>query len=238
MNFSDVSLGWGPATRLDRDDNSAQPGSPTGAAVSRASPPRLGDRSRHPHRRRDEPVNGRALPTRPPACWSVSSCWRAAPRARAGSEGRSASRSADASPSAQPRPSVPLRVSVTHVAGRLSPHKRTAVAAGVRRALASYTRGAFLAGDYPRTDFRDAFGSFTATSAAVGPARPGAAHQPAAGVEHLLGARGAPHGVRLGARAEAEGVGCDRGGQPGVPRRPWRRPRAPRPPQGSDAADP
>jgi hypothetical protein len=61
---------------------------------------------------------------------------------------------------------VPLRVEVTHVAGRLSPHKRAAVTAGVRRALASYTRAAFLAGDYPRTDFRDAFGSFTAASAA------------------------------------------------------------------------
>lgn len=82
-------------------------------------------------------------------------------------EDGSASRSTDASPSAKPRPSVPLRVSVTHVAGRLSPQKRTAVAAGVRRALASYTRGAFLAGDYPRTDFRDAFGSFTATTAAA-----------------------------------------------------------------------
>ena len=82
------------------------------------------------------------------------------------SAGGSASRSADGSPSAQPRPSAPLRVEVTHVAGGLSPHKRAAVAAGVRRALASYTQGAFLAGDYPRTDFRDAFGSFTAASAA------------------------------------------------------------------------
>ena len=82
-----------------------------------------------------------------------------------GSEGRSATRSADASPSAQP-PSAPLTVRVTHVAGRLSPQKRTAVAAGVRRSLASYTRGAFLAGDYPRTDFGGAFGSFTSASAA------------------------------------------------------------------------
>lgn len=110
-------------------------------------------------------MNGRA--SRPAAGLLVGALLLAGGTAcTSGSEGRSASRSADPSPSAQP-PSAPLRVEVTHVAGRLSPGKRTAVAAGVRRALASYTRAAFLAGDYPRTDFRDAFAAFTATSAAA-----------------------------------------------------------------------
>lgn len=58
-----------------------------------------------------------------------------------------------------------MRVQVTHVAGRLSAQQRRAVTAGVRRSLASYVDGAFLGGRYPRTDFRAAFGVFTAGAA-------------------------------------------------------------------------
>jgi hypothetical protein len=53
-----------------------------------------------------------------------------------------------------------MGVQVTHVAGRLSPGRQRAVAAGVRRSLTTYVDGAFL-GDYPRTDFTKAFAVFT-----------------------------------------------------------------------------
>ena len=95
-----------------------------------------GSRSRHPHRRRDQPVNGRAS-RRPRACWSGLRCWRAAPRAPAGPSDGSAPGRPTRSPSAQPSAVGAAAGAVTHVAGRLSPQKRTAVAAGVRRALAS-----------------------------------------------------------------------------------------------------
>ncbi len=64
-------------------------------------------------------------------------------------------------------PSVPMRVQVTHVAGRLSPARRTALATAVRRTLTAYVDAAFLAGDYPRSRFAGSFASFT----------PGAARQ-------------------------------------------------------------
>jgi hypothetical protein len=73
---------------------------------------------------------------------------------------------ADAAASTPP-PSVALRVQVTHVAGRLSPARRTALATAVRRTLTIYVDAAFLAGDYPRSRFAGSFASFT----------PGAARQ-------------------------------------------------------------
>jgi hypothetical protein len=57
--------------------------------------------------------------------------------------------------------SAPIQVSVTHVAGRLRASDRAAVAAHVRRVLATYAGQAFLGGRYPRKDFSDSFGAFT-----------------------------------------------------------------------------
>jgi hypothetical protein len=58
-------------------------------------------------------------------------------------------------------PSVPMRVQVTHVAGALTPARRTALANAVRRTLSTYLDAAFLAGSYPRSRFADAFRTFT-----------------------------------------------------------------------------
>lgn len=67
--------------------------------------------------------------------------------------------------SRQPTPagpsSVPMRVEVTHVAGKLGPVRRTALVAAVRRTLSAYVDAAFLAGDYPRSSFAGSFTSFT-----------------------------------------------------------------------------
>jgi hypothetical protein len=61
-----------------------------------------------------------------------------------------------------PRPrSVPLRIQVTHVAGRLPARDRRLVAARVGGTLTSYVDAAFLDGAYPRTDFAASFGAFT-----------------------------------------------------------------------------
>jgi hypothetical protein len=68
------------------------------------------------------------------------------------------------SPSAQPG-SAPFRVEVTHVAGKLSKHRRAALAKRVRGTLTAYVDAAFLRGDYPRSDFGNAFGSFTSGAA-------------------------------------------------------------------------
>jgi hypothetical protein len=68
------------------------------------------------------------------------------------------------SPSSQP-PSAPFRVSVTHVAGELSKSKRANVARRVRTTLSAYVDAAFLAGDYPRSDFDSSFRSFTSGAA-------------------------------------------------------------------------
>jgi hypothetical protein len=67
------------------------------------------------------------------------------------------------SPSSTPvgPPSAPMRVQVTHVAGRLGPARRAALAAAVRRTLSAYVDAAFLAGDYPRSSFAGSFTSFT-----------------------------------------------------------------------------
>jgi hypothetical protein len=69
-----------------------------------------------------------------------------------------------ATPSQRPA-SAPFRVSVTHVAGRLSEPRRAALARQVARTLSSYVDQAFLAGRYPRSDFADSFRSFTVGAA-------------------------------------------------------------------------
>lgn len=78
----------------------------------------------------------------------------------------SPSASATTSASATPAPeSVPLKVVVTRVSGRLPDKSRPALEANVGKAISAYADGAFLAGDYPRSDFREAFGVFTAGAA-------------------------------------------------------------------------
>jgi hypothetical protein len=72
--------------------------------------------------------------------------------------------SAQASSPPQPS-SAPFRVSVTHVAGKLSQAKRNTVARRVRATLSAYVDKAFLAGDYPRSDFGSSFGAFTSGAA-------------------------------------------------------------------------
>ena len=57
--------------------------------------------------------------------------------------------------------SAPLKVVVTRVSGRLPAEDRPALEANVRRTLSAYVDAAFLAGDYPRTDFSGSFGAFT-----------------------------------------------------------------------------
>ncbi len=70
-----------------------------------------------------------------------------------------------ASPSAsRPAASAVLRPEVTHVAGTLTPRRRHGVSTAVRRLLERFADAAFLAGDYPRSDFGDAFTTFTSGS--------------------------------------------------------------------------
>lgn len=65
-----------------------------------------------------------------------------------------------------PASSATLHVQVTHVAGSLSSRRRSTLVAHVRRTLSGYAGAAFLAGRYPRTDFRRSFGEFTSGAAA------------------------------------------------------------------------
>jgi hypothetical protein len=69
--------------------------------------------------------------------------------------------------SGAPKPdSAPFRVRVTRVSGHLSPAGRAALAHEVGATLTSYVDAAFLSGRYPRSDFSDAFASFTPGAAA------------------------------------------------------------------------
>lgn len=68
----------------------------------------------------------------------------------------------------RPRP-APLHVKVTRVHGRMSQHARTVLAHVAGRAISTYFRNAFLAGSYPRSDFGNAFASFS--KGAAGQAR-------------------------------------------------------------------
>ena len=91
--------------------------------------------------------------------------------------------SGDSEPAAKPSPSssptasatppapesVPLKVVVTRVSGKLPEKSKPALEANVGKAISAYVDGAFLAGDYPRSDFGEAFGAFT--SGAAGDAR-------------------------------------------------------------------
>ncbi len=63
----------------------------------------------------------------------------------------------------RPRP-VALHVRVTRVHGTMSQHARTALAHVAGRAISTYFHNAFL-GHYPRSDFSDAFASFSTGAA-------------------------------------------------------------------------
>src|SRR5262245_66674765 len=69
-----------------------------------------------------------------------------------------------AAPEPTPTPtaaaSAPVHVQVTRVAGSLRPAQRAKLAGQLEAPLQAYVDDAFL-GDYPRTDFADAFASFT-----------------------------------------------------------------------------
>jgi len=90
---------------------------------------------------------------------TVGACTSGSPAPAKRSQPSPASTASTPTPASAP--SAPMVVQVTHVAGRLPERQRHAVTVGVRRTLASYVDGAFLAGPYPRTDFRAAFGAFT-----------------------------------------------------------------------------
>jgi hypothetical protein len=62
-------------------------------------------------------------------------------------------------------PSVPMRVEVTHVAGRLAPPRRQALAATVGRTISTYVDAAFLAVDQPRSGVNGSFTTFTRDAA-------------------------------------------------------------------------
>jgi hypothetical protein len=69
------------------------------------------------------------------------------------------------SPSASSAPaapaSVPMQVRVTRVLGRLPHGAEPALEANVGKTISAYLDDAFLGGSYPRSDFSDAFASFT-----------------------------------------------------------------------------
>jgi hypothetical protein len=76
-----------------------------------------------------------------------------------------ATASTSGSPTPQPThvpPSAPLRISVTHVAGRLDKPHRVLLARHVGRTISAYVDAAFPGGGYPRSDFSSSFGAFTA----------------------------------------------------------------------------
>lgn len=81
-----------------------------------------------------------------------------------GSEHHKSKSEPSQSPSPQPS-SVPFRVSVTHVAGKLSKAKQRTVVRRVRSTLSAYVDAAFLRGGYPRTRFASSFRPFTGGAA-------------------------------------------------------------------------
>jgi len=69
--------------------------------------------------------------------------------------------------SAAPAPrSAPLRVRVTRVHGRLAKKNRPPLERNVGAVVRRYVDAAFLAGDYPRSDFDNAFSTFSSGAAA------------------------------------------------------------------------
>jgi hypothetical protein len=70
-------------------------------------------------------------------------------------------------PSAEPVPEVQLTTRVGVVTGKLEPVRRKALAGRVGGVVDAWFDAAYLEGDYPRTDFADAFPGFTRDAAAL-----------------------------------------------------------------------
>lgn len=68
--------------------------------------------------------------------------------------------SKDAVTTLEPRP-VPAKVRVTRVSGRMRQEDREVLADNIRKVVVGYFDDAFLGGDYPRSDFGDAFATFS-----------------------------------------------------------------------------
>jgi hypothetical protein len=64
----------------------------------------------------------------------------------------------------EPKP-VDAKVRVTRVSGRLRPKAREVLADNIRKVVVGYFDDAFLGGDYPRSDFGDAFRTFSREAA-------------------------------------------------------------------------
>jgi hypothetical protein len=64
----------------------------------------------------------------------------------------------------EPKP-APVEVRVTRVAGRMKQKDQDVLADKVGSVVSTYFDDAFLGGDYPRSSFGDAFGTFTAGAA-------------------------------------------------------------------------
>lgn len=75
-----------------------------------------------------------------------------APRPDAASKG--------ATTTLEPKP-VPAKVRVTRVSGKLRPKAQEVLADNIGKVVTGYFDDAFLGGDYPRSDFDDAFATFT-----------------------------------------------------------------------------
>jgi hypothetical protein len=84
------------------------------------------------------------------------------------SEQPAAAPSPSPSPTASEPPaprSAPFTVAVTRVLGTLPAKDRPALEANIRRTLSTYVDAAFLAGEYPRSDFSASFAPFTSGAA-------------------------------------------------------------------------
>lgn len=93
---------------------------------------------------------------------ATSACTGGSEPAAGPSKSASPSRSATVAPPPPPvPPSVPMRVAVTRVHGILPVKDRPALEANVGRTVSAYVDAAFLAGEYPRSDFSGAFRAFT-----------------------------------------------------------------------------
>jgi hypothetical protein len=76
------------------------------------------------------------------------------------SAGSTQSMSTGSAATLAPKPTH-LVVRVTRVAGKLAKSDQKSLEQNVGKAISGYFEAAFLGGDYPRSDFRDAFATFT-----------------------------------------------------------------------------
>lgn len=76
----------------------------------------------------------------------------------------SATPSEESTATLEPKP-APAKVRVTRVAGRLKPKDQEVLARNIGSVVTAYFDDAFLGGDYPRSDFGDAFATFSSGAA-------------------------------------------------------------------------